>query len=392
MEAARGVFAEMGYGAATVRDIIRATPLASGTFYNYFKSKEEIYQAIRDEAALAIRPQLREERQKAATVEEFISATFRTFFEVVTRDEMNFRSIRHNADVSRMRVDTPEVVAGFDELREDIEAGIAKGVFPADRCGLPDGRDRRGGVRDHGPHPAPREPRSESGGRFRDRPSARRHPCAPACGCRVQAGRRMKALVCREIADDIGTLRIEDIDLPPPGAGQARVRIRAAAVNFPDILTVQGKYQHKPTLPYVPGTEGAGDVIAVGDGVTNVRGGDRVIVGGLGCFAEEAQVAVTALRPIPSGADYATAAGFTAAYLTAYVGLVRRARIERGEWLLAHGAAGGRRFGRGGSWQGARRARDCDRIDGREAQLPQKLWCRSRAVVIRLSRRGEGAD
>src|ERR1700748_109183 len=108
LEAARGVFAEMGYGAATVRDIIRATPLASGTFYNYFKSKEEIYQAIRDEAALAIRPQLREERQKAATVEEFISATFRPFFEVVTRDEMNFRTIRHSADVARMRVDTPE--------------------------------------------------------------------------------------------------------------------------------------------------------------------------------------------------------------------------------------------------------------------------------------------
>jgi AcrR family transcriptional regulator len=130
LEAARGVFADMGYGAATVRDIIRATPLASGTFYNYFKSKEEIYQAIRDEAALSIRPQLREERQKAATVEEFISATFRTFFEVVTRDEMNFRTIRHSADISRMRVDTPEVIAGFDELREDIETAIARGVFP----------------------------------------------------------------------------------------------------------------------------------------------------------------------------------------------------------------------------------------------------------------------
>jgi AcrR family transcriptional regulator len=130
LEAARGVFADMGYGAATVRDIIRATPLASGTFYNYFKSKEEIYQAIRDEAALAIRPQLRAERLKAATVEEFISATFRTFFEIVTRDEMNFRTIRHNADATRMRVDTPEVIAGFEELREDIEKGIAAGVFP----------------------------------------------------------------------------------------------------------------------------------------------------------------------------------------------------------------------------------------------------------------------
>jgi len=151
----------------------------------------------------------------------------------------------------------------------------------------------------------------------------------------------MKALVCRELADDIGTLKVEDIQLPPLKSGQARVRLRAAAVNFPDILTVQGKYQHKPELPYVPGTEGAGDVIAVGDGVTNVKVGDRVTVGGLGCFAEETQVAATQLRPIPNGADYATAAGFTAAYLTAYVGLVRRAQMAKGEWLLVHGAAGG---------------------------------------------------
>src|SRR5580693_8437927 len=70
LTAARQVFAEMGFGAATVRDIIRATPLASGTFYNYFKSKEEVYQAIRDEVALAIRPYLREERVRAATVED----------------------------------------------------------------------------------------------------------------------------------------------------------------------------------------------------------------------------------------------------------------------------------------------------------------------------------
>jgi NADPH2:quinone reductase len=151
----------------------------------------------------------------------------------------------------------------------------------------------------------------------------------------------MKALVCRELADDIGTLRLEDIELPPIDAGQVRVRIRAAAVNFPDILTVQGKYQHKPALPYIPGTEGAGDVIAVDEGVTNVKAGDRVIVGGLGCFAEETQVASTAVRPIPSGVGYAAAAGFTAAYLTAYVGLVRRAQTAKSEWLLVHGAAGG---------------------------------------------------
>lgn len=130
LEAARRVFAELGYGATTVRDIIRATPLASGTFYNYFKSKEEVFQAIRDEAALAIRPRLREERVKAKTIEEFISGTFRTFFEYVASDEANYHAIRRNTDTIRVRMDTPEVIAGFDELREDLESAIAKGVFP----------------------------------------------------------------------------------------------------------------------------------------------------------------------------------------------------------------------------------------------------------------------
>lgn len=151
----------------------------------------------------------------------------------------------------------------------------------------------------------------------------------------------MKAILCRALDEDIGTLKWEEIDLPPAAAGQARVRIRAAAVNFPDILTVQGKYQHKPALPFIPGSEGAGDVIAVGEGVTTVKPGDRVIVGGLGCYAEEIQVAAASLRPIPSGIGYCEAASFTVAYLTAYVALVRRARLEPGEWLLVHGAAGG---------------------------------------------------
>ncbi len=130
LDAARQVFAELGYGATTVRDIIRATPLASGTFYNYFKSKEEVFQAIRDEVAIAIRPRLHEERMKAKTVEEFISCTFRTFFEYVSDDRVNFRAIRHTADTTRVRMDTPEVIAGFEELRADIESAIAKGLFP----------------------------------------------------------------------------------------------------------------------------------------------------------------------------------------------------------------------------------------------------------------------
>ncbi|HVP83596.1 MAG TPA: TetR/AcrR family transcriptional regulator [Rhizomicrobium sp.] len=131
LEAAKNVFAELGYGATTVRDIIRATPLASGTFYNYFKSKEEVFQAIQDDSALRIRPRLRAERIRAASIEEFISGTFRTFFQYVADDQGNFRAIRRNrSDAMRVRMDTPEIIAGFEELREDIETAISKGLFP----------------------------------------------------------------------------------------------------------------------------------------------------------------------------------------------------------------------------------------------------------------------
>jgi AcrR family transcriptional regulator len=130
LDAARKVFAELGFGATTVRDIIRATPLASGTFYNYFKSKEEVYQAIQDDVALAIRPRLRDQRKLAKTVEEFISGTFLTFMEFIAEDQTSVRTMRHSADTTRIRVDTPEIVAGFDEMREDIEKAIQDGLFP----------------------------------------------------------------------------------------------------------------------------------------------------------------------------------------------------------------------------------------------------------------------
>jgi NADPH2:quinone reductase len=151
----------------------------------------------------------------------------------------------------------------------------------------------------------------------------------------------VKAIVCRQISDDIATLKLEEVELLPLKPGEARVRVRAAAVNFTDILTVQGKYQHKPPLPFTPGSEAAGDVIAVGDAVTEVKTGDRVICGGLGCHAEEMQLAATNMRKIPAGIGYGEAASFTVGYLTAYVALVRRAALQAGEWLLVHGAAGG---------------------------------------------------
>jgi AcrR family transcriptional regulator len=129
LNAARVVFAELGYGATTVRDIIRAN-LASGTFYNYFKSKEEVFQAINDETALRIRPRLRAERIRAPDFESFISGTFRTFFDVIYFDRHTFATMRSQAHQVRVRFDTPEVIAGFDELRADIELAIERGVLP----------------------------------------------------------------------------------------------------------------------------------------------------------------------------------------------------------------------------------------------------------------------
>jgi AcrR family transcriptional regulator len=126
--AARQVFAQLGFAAATVRDVIRATPLASGTFYNYFKSKEEVYQALRDEMALAVRPQLHEARSSAATAEEFLAASFRAFFQFVAQNRSEAESPPPGV---RLRMDSPEVLAGFDELREDITAAMARGVLPA---------------------------------------------------------------------------------------------------------------------------------------------------------------------------------------------------------------------------------------------------------------------
>jgi len=130
IDAARRVFAELGYGATTVRDIIRATDLASGTFYNYFKSKEEVFQALQDETALRVRPRLRAERVRARNFEEVISGSFRTFFDFVKNDQATFATMQRNPDLQRVRIDTPEVVAGFDELRADLEIAIRNGVVP----------------------------------------------------------------------------------------------------------------------------------------------------------------------------------------------------------------------------------------------------------------------
>ena len=152
----------------------------------------------------------------------------------------------------------------------------------------------------------------------------------------------MKAMVCREISEDVGVLRAADVPLPEPGPGEVRVRLKAAAVNFPDILMIQGKYQFKPPLPFPPGMEGSGLVDAVGDGVDSVSVGQAVVLGArYGTFAEAIVVPAAAVRLKPERLGFEAAAAYPAAYLTAYVALVRRGGLQAGDVLLVHGASGG---------------------------------------------------
>ena len=152
----------------------------------------------------------------------------------------------------------------------------------------------------------------------------------------------MRAMRVHELSEDIGVLKMEEVELPPPGPGEVRLRLKACSVNFPDILLIQGKYQFKPELPFSPGMEGAGVVAALGEGVTTFKVGDRVVAGlRTGGFAEEANVAAEACRPIPGPMDFAEAAAYPAAWLTAYVALVCRGHLQPGETLLVHGSTGG---------------------------------------------------
>ena len=136
LDAARQVFAELGYGATTVRDIIRKTGLASGTFYNYYRSKEEVFQALMDDAALRVRPKLQQERSQATTAEDFVRGTFRTYLEYVSLDRPMHAVMRRNTGAIRVRMDTPEIVAGFDELQSDIERAIENGLLPSVDAGF----------------------------------------------------------------------------------------------------------------------------------------------------------------------------------------------------------------------------------------------------------------
>jgi NADPH2:quinone reductase len=151
----------------------------------------------------------------------------------------------------------------------------------------------------------------------------------------------MRALVVEELAADYAGCVVKDIPTPDPGPGEVLVRVRAAAVNFPDLMQTRGEHQHKPTLPFIPGMEMAGEIAALGEGVTGWSVGDPVAGGGRGGFSEYTVAHAATLRRKPDSLSFSQAAGYPVAYLTAYVALVRRAQAEAGEWVLVHGAAGG---------------------------------------------------
>jgi NADPH:quinone reductase len=151
----------------------------------------------------------------------------------------------------------------------------------------------------------------------------------------------MKAVLCKEWGP-AENLVVEEVAGREPGPGEVRIRVRAAGVNFPDVLIIQKKYQVQPALPFTPGSEGAGEVMAVGAGVTSVKPGDRVIVySGVGSFAEEIIAPAEKVVPMPAGLSFEVAAAFTLTYGTSWHAVRDRAALKPGETMLVLGAAGG---------------------------------------------------
>jgi AcrR family transcriptional regulator len=130
LAAARRVFSDMGYGAASVRDIVRGTDLATGTFYNYFPDKETVLRALVDEIAVEARARVRAARMAATSLEEFVAGGFRAYFEFLVEDPETVALMRRNAGTIRTMFDEPALGAGIEELREDLEAAIATGRIP----------------------------------------------------------------------------------------------------------------------------------------------------------------------------------------------------------------------------------------------------------------------
>ena len=152
----------------------------------------------------------------------------------------------------------------------------------------------------------------------------------------------MKAVVCEAFGGP-EVLAVRDVpDPPPPGPGEVQVRIAARGVQYVDVLMLAGKYQFRPEPPFIPGNEAAGEVVAIGAGVTRFAVGDRIMSRHrLGAFATLGSAKAEDCDPVPAGMSLEMAAVFRGAHHTAYHALMQRARLKTGDWVLIHGAAGG---------------------------------------------------
>jgi NADPH:quinone reductase len=153
----------------------------------------------------------------------------------------------------------------------------------------------------------------------------------------------MRAAVCSALSPDLSGLALQDAWPEPaaPGPGEVLVGIAYASLNFPDYLMLQGRYQYKPDLPFIPGTEGSGTVIAAGAGAEHLLGQPVIIGARSGLMAQRITLPARAVRPVPAGLTLAEAAAFTVGALTAWVGLVERGQLRAGERVLVTGAGGG---------------------------------------------------
>jgi AcrR family transcriptional regulator len=129
--AARDVFAELGYGAASVRDIVRRTDLATGTFYNYFPDKEAVLRTLVEDIAAEARRRVRAARRAATTPEEFVREGYRAYFRFIAEDPKTFALLRRNTGTIRVVFGEPMIGAGITELRADLQRGVEAGVLPA---------------------------------------------------------------------------------------------------------------------------------------------------------------------------------------------------------------------------------------------------------------------
>ena len=151
----------------------------------------------------------------------------------------------------------------------------------------------------------------------------------------------MHAWLCTTL-DGVDALSWQELPTPEPGPGQVRIAIHAASLNFPDLLTVQGKYQIKPPMPFVPGSEFAGHIEAVGEGVAHLRPGMAVAaIGSHGGFGTHALAQAAAVIPLPPGFALSDGAAFAFTYGTSHHALIDRAQLQAGETVLVLGAGGG---------------------------------------------------